>query len=127
MHVMVAIRQQSVTYWGEHSRLVAAEVIRKNKGESGPGLLLVFVVPMWVVPALAILNLFDGQAKQEQVLLPCFLRHFDSRAVQSADRQSSIHHELHVAGSAGLVACGRNLVGDIARRDQPLSQRNVVL
>ena len=81
---------------------------------------------MRVVPAAAVGHLFRGQAEQEEVLLARFLRHLDRGAVARADGQRAVHHELHVAGAAGFVAGGRDLVGDIAGWDQPLGQRDAV-
>ena len=80
-------------------------------------------MPVRVVPAAAAGHLFRGQAEQEEVLLAGFLGHLDGRAVARADGQRAVHHELHVARAAGLVAGGRDLVGDIAGRDQPLGER----
>ena len=39
----------------------------------------------------------------------------------------SVHHELHVARAAGLVAGGRDLIGHVAGRNQPFGERHIVL
>ena len=71
---------------------------------------LVLVVPVGIVPAPAVLDLLGGQAKEEKVLLAGRLGHFDRRAVTRSDSQCAVHHELHVACAAGLVAGGGNLL-----------------
>ena len=87
----------------------------------------VVVMPMRVVPAAAVGHLLGGQAEQEEILFARFLGHFDRGAVARADGQGAVHHELHVAGAAGLVAGGGDLVRDVARGDQPLGQRDIVI
>ena len=108
-------------------RLVAAEIVGGDQVQCGAGFRLVVVMPMRVVPAAAAGHLIGGQAEQEEVLFAGFFRHLDRGAVARADRQCAIHHEFHVAGAAGLVAGGRDLVRDIGRGDQPLGQRNAVI
>ena len=66
-----------------------------------------------VIPISAAGDLVRGQAEQKEILFPGFLRHFDGGAVMSADRERAIHHELHVAGSAGFAAGRRDLIGHI--------------
>src|SRR6185369_7870450 len=101
---MIAVREQGISNWSEDPMLVTAEVIRNNKIKRGLRLRFVFIVPMRVVPSLAILNLFNCEAEQEQVLISRFLGHLDGSAIKSAHSQSSIHHKFHIAGSAGLVS-----------------------
>ena len=62
--------------------------------------------------------MFRRQTEQEEIFLARFLRHLDRRAIMRSDCQGSIHHELHVAGAAGLITGSRYLVGDITRGDQ---------
>ena len=107
---------------GEDCRLFRAEMVREDEVEGGAGLRLVLVVPVGVVPALAGLNLLGSEAEEEEVVLARFLSHLDGGAIPGADGQRAVHHELHVAGAAGFVAGGRDLVRDIAGRDQPLGQ-----
>ena len=85
------------------------------------------VVPARVVPAPAAGDLLGGQAEQEHVLLAGLLGDLDRGAVAGADGQGPVHHELHVARAAGLVAGGRDLLGDVAGRDQPLGERDGVI
>src|SRR5271166_3872224 len=120
MQVVVSLRQQRVPQRSEDARLVAAEMIGEDHVQRGAGLRLVVVMPVRVVPIAAGGHLFGGQAKQEEVLFTGFLGHFDRCAVARADRQRTIHHELHVARAARLVAGRRDLVGDVGAGDQPL-------
>ena len=84
-------------------------------------------MPVRVVPAARLLHLIGGQAEQEHVLFAGFLGHLDRGAVARADGQSAVHHELHVAGAAGFIAGRRDLLGNIARRNQPLRHRHAVV
>src|SRR5215472_1348357 len=126
VHVMIAIGEQSIANWSKGSRLVMAEVIRKDKVQRGSRLGFVLIVPMRVVPGLTILNLFYGETEEEQVFFSRFLGHLNGSAVKSAHSQSPIHHEFHVARSTGFVSRRRNLVRHVARRDQTFRQRNIV-
>ena len=109
------------------ARLVPAEVIGEDEVQRCSGLGLVVVVPARAVPAAAGGDLFRGQAEEEEVLLARFLGHLDGRAVAGADGQRAVHHELHVAGAAGLIARGGDLVGDVGGGDQALGQRDAVV
>ena len=88
---------------------------------------VVLVVPIRAVPAACVAHLVSRQAEQEHVLLAGLFSHFDGGSVTRADGQSAIHHELHVAGAAGFVTGGRDLFGNVARRNQPLGHRDAVV
>ena len=88
---------------------------------------LVLVVPVRVVPAPAVGDLIGGQAEQEKIRLTGLRGHLDRRPVAGADRQGAVHHELHVAGAAGLEAGRGDLLGNVAGGNQPLGQADVVL
>ena len=53
---MVAVGQQAFAIGAKIPGSLAAEVIGRNEVQRGPGLGLVFIVPMRVVPGLAILQ-----------------------------------------------------------------------
>ena len=127
MHVVVALVEQGVPDRVEEPRLAAVEVAREDQVEGLAGLVLVLVVPARVVPAPRAGDLLGGQAEQEHVLLAGLLGDLDGGAVAGADGQGAVHHELHVARAAGLVAGGRDLLGDVAGRDQPLGERDGVV
>ena len=99
----------------------------KNQLEGVAGLGLVPVVPVRVVPAAAFGDLFGGQAEQEKIFLAGCVGHFNGGAVARADRQRAVHHEFHVAGAAGFVPGGGDLLRHIRRRDQALGQADVVI
>ena len=84
------------------------------------------IVPVRVVPPSAVSDLFRRQTEEEEILLARLLRHFDRCAIPRPDCQGAVHHEFHVACATGFIACGRDLVGNITGRDQPLRERNVV-
>src|SRR5207245_10292118 len=83
-------------------------------------------MPVRAIPGAAVLDLFYGETEQEQVLLPSLLRHFDGCPIACSNCQGSVHHELHVAGSAGFVAGSRALVGNIARGIRTFREGKVV-
>src|SRR4029079_12239099 len=87
---------------------------------------VVLVVPIRVVPATAVVDLLRAQSEQEEVLGPRLFGHLNRCAIARADRQRSVHHELHVAGAAGLVTGRRDLVGDVGPRYQALGQGDAV-
>src|SRR6266581_8114923 len=101
---MVAAREQGVAQRGENARLIAAEVIGEDQVERRARLRLVLIVPARTVPTAAAGNLVRGEAEQEKVLLARLLGHLDRRAIARADRERAVHHELHVARAARLVA-----------------------
>ena len=90
VHVVVAVRQQRVAQRGEYARVVVAEVIGEDQVERGAGLRFIVVVPARGVPAAAGGDLLGGQAKEEEIVFPCLLRHLDRRAVACADRQGAV-------------------------------------
>ena len=59
------------------------------------------------------LHLLDGHAEDEDVLLADLLADLDVGPVERADRQGPVERELHVTGSGGLLAGGRDLLGEI--------------
>ncbi len=84
-------------------------------------------MPIGVVPLARCGHLSGGEPEQEHVFLAGFLRHFDRGSVARSDGQRAVHHELHVAGAAGFVARGRDLLGNIARRNQAFGNRHAVI
>src|SRR5215469_15138571 len=127
MHVVVAVRHQRIVNGSKNSRLEAADIVGSDHVQSRPGFRLVVVMPMRAVPATTLRDLLHSETKQKEVFLAGFFRHLDGRSVARADRQGSIHHEFHIARAAGLVAGGRDLVGNVRSGDQPLRERNVVI
>src|SRR5262249_40212851 len=126
-HVMVAVRYEHVSEWGEYTWFIWTEVIRENQIQRRPRLWLVIVVPLGLVPAPARRHLIGGQSEQEEVHFSGLVDHLDRRPVTGADGESPVHHEFHVAGPARFVAGRRDLVRDVGRRNEPLSQRYAVV
>ena len=56
------------------------------------------------------------QSEQEEVLRARLLQHLHVGAVERADGQRAIDHELHVPRAGGLFARGRDLLGQIGGR-----------
>src|SRR5262245_11010247 len=111
--------QKSIPDRPKNSRFIATKMVVKNKIERLARLRLIPVVPERIVPAAAAGHLLGRQAEEKEVFFPSLLSHLDRGPVASANGQSAVHHELPIASAAGFVAGGRNLLGDVARRDQP--------
>src|SRR5689334_22107954 len=82
---------------------------------------------MRVVPTPAIRDLLSRQAEQKEIFLACGLSHFNGCPVARSYGQGAVHHEFHVAGSAGLLSGSRNLLGYIACWNQQFGNRNAVV
>src|SRR5579864_6087496 len=103
VHVVIAMGQQRFHDRPEDARLAPVEGTGADEVQGATRLWLVLVVPVGIVPATAALDLLSGQAEEEEVLLASRLGHLDRCPVASADGQSAVHHELHVARAARLV------------------------
>src|ERR1700683_4996972 len=126
MHERVAVGQEGATQRLEDPGLIRAEVVGEDQIERLPGFRLIFIMPIGAVPRAAVGDFLGSKAEQEEVLLPRLLGHFDRGAVARPDGQRTVHHELHVAGAARLVARGRDLVRDVGGRNATLRQRDIV-
>jgi len=104
--VVIAVGEQNIPQRSEDPAFIGTEVVGEDQVESCPGFGFVIVMPVGVVPGAAILDLFGCEAKQEEVFLSRLLGHFNGGSVSGADSQCSVHHELHVTGTAGLIAGG---------------------
>src|SRR3989442_148358 len=51
VHVVITLGQKYIGDWGEDPRLGRAEGIGGDHVEGAPGLRLMFIVPVWVIPA----------------------------------------------------------------------------
>ena len=72
-------------------------------------------------------DLLGGVAEEEEVLVAGLLADLDVGAVERADGQRAVHHELHVAGAGGLLAGGRDLLRQLGRGADLLHQRDAVV
>src|SRR5215472_6159883 len=61
VHVVVSVGQQRIPYRSEDAGLVAAEIIGKDQIQRGPGLRLVVVMPLRIVPTTAPFHLIRRQ------------------------------------------------------------------
>ena len=85
------------------------------------------VVPRVVAARAQRLDLLDGQAEDEDVVVADLLLDLDVGAVERADGERAVERELHVAGAGGLLAGGGNLLGEVGRRDDFLGERHAVV
>ena len=56
-------------------------------------------------------NLFFRQTKQKKVFITHFFTNFNVGAIQCADSDRAVHHQLHVAGTRSFLAGGGYLFG----------------
>ena len=105
---------------GEHLGVAAGEPALGDRPESG-GQFTVDVVARPVALALELRHFLDGHPEQEEVLRSGLLAHFNVGAVEGADGQRPVHHEFHVAGAGGLLAGGRDLLGEVGGRVDQLA------
>src|SRR3974377_215563 len=127
MHVKVTVREQRVAQRSENPRFVAAEMIGEDQVQCSAGFWFLFVMPARIVPASAVGNLLGGEAEQEEVVFTRGFCHFDSSAIAGTNGERTVHHEFHVAGTAGFVPRGGNLVGDVAGWYQVFRERNPII
>ena len=57
-----------------------------------------------IVTSPEFIDFVDGEPEQEEVLFAHGLPYLDVGAVQRADRDGAIHHELHIAGPGRFLA-----------------------
>ena len=112
MHVVVPVGQKRLPQRSKDARFIAVEIVGEDQVQCGACLRVIVIMPLRLVPAAAGCHLFRRQAEEKEIFFARFLRHLDGRTIASADGQRAIHHELHVAGAAGFVAGGRNLIGN---------------
>ena len=72
-------------------------------------------------------DLLGRLSEGENIVLPDKLRDLDVRSVHGSQRHSAVEHELHVAGSAGLLGSQRDLLGNVRCGDQFLRHGHVVV
>ena len=71
------------------------------------------------------MHLLDGQPEEKEILRAGFFTHFDVGTIEGADSQRAVHHELHIAGSGGLLTGGGDLLGQIGGRVDQLGVLDV--
>ena len=79
------------------------------------------------IPGVQVDHFVAQCAEQINIVLPHQVGNFHIGAVQGADGQRAVGHELHVAGAAGLLGRQGNLLGQVGGGNQLLSQRHVVV
>ena len=72
-------------------------------------------------------SLIGMEAEEEHVLIAQHIVHLHVGAVQSTHGEGTVHHELHVAGAAGLLAGGGDLLTDLAGGHEDLGQGDAVV
>ena len=73
------------------------------------------------------LHLIGMKAEEEHIVVAQQVVHFHVGTVQGADGQRAVHHKLHIAGAAGLLAGGGDLLTDLAGGHEDLGQGDAVV
>ena len=71
--------------------------------------------------------LASRDAEQEHILVAHALTNLDICAVECAERDRAIDHQLHVAGTGGLLTRNGDLLGQVGSRDDDLGQRDFIV
>ena len=80
-----------------------------------------------VVGVAQVLHLIGMKAEEEHIVVAQQVVHFHVGTVQGADGQRAVHHKLHIAGAAGLLAGGGDLLTDLAGGHEDLGQGDAVV
>src|SRR5262245_20646329 len=107
---MIAMREERIPDRRKHPMLGMAKGVVADHIQDITDLWLMLVVPMRVIPATAGQHFLCRQAEEEEVFLTCLPGHLDGGAITGSNGQGSIHHKLHVARTAGLIARRRDLL-----------------
>ena len=74
-----------------------------------------------------LLDLFGGEAEDEDVLGADMIADLDVGAVEGADGEGAVQRQLHVAGAGCFHAGGRDLLGEIGGRHDLLGEADIVV
>ncbi len=84
----------------EQLRIPRRKTSGGNEVDDGFQLIIPFIKATCpIASGLQIVDFLGGEPEEEEILRSDFFSDFDIGAVQSADRERSIHRELHVPGS----------------------------
>ncbi|CAH0326536.1 hypothetical protein SRABI106_04689 [Rahnella aquatilis] len=91
--------------------------------------MLVFLANFKRIVALRLqgFDLIDGVTKDEDIVFPDLFSNLNVRAVECADGQRAVQCQFHVAGAGSFFTSGRNLLGNISRRDHQFSHGHAVI
>ncbi len=91
VHIVVPVRQKRIDNRSKNARFSLAEVVKNDLIQCSPGLRLMVIMPVGVVPAAAVRHLLRGQTEQEKVFLARFCGHLDGGTVPCADGNGPVH------------------------------------
>jgi len=72
-------------------------------------------------------HLLRRKTEEKEILRAHLLAQLDVRAIERADRERAVHAELHIARAGGLLAGGRDLLGQVGGGDDFLGERHTVV
>ena len=112
----------------EQVRTVGAEEAGTDEVDNAAQVVVLLVeVARTVALGEQVGDFFDGEAEDEDVLVADFFLHFHVGAVKRTDGERAVEGELHVAGTRGFGARGRNLFGEVRGRDDLLGEGHAVV
>ncbi len=72
-------------------------------------------------------DFFGLEAEDEAVVFAGFFGDFNIGAVEGADGEGAVEHQLHVAGAGGFHTCEGDLLGDVGCRDDLFCEGDAVV
>ena len=127
----VLVRRTAVSKEQTLCQVVVAHAVLEALGQCvhhRAQVVIVHIVFVGVVAlGLELADLMGLETEEEDVLISQNLVHLDVGAVQGADGHGAVHHELHVAGAAGLLAGSGDLLAQFAGGHKLLGQRDPVV
>ena len=128
-HGTIVAQEQRMVQGLEHRGTVGQEGAVDHLRHGLADLLVGFIDLHGVVVVLAI-HILHGvctHAEDVDVIHAHLLADLHVGAIHGANGQRAVHHELHVAGAAGLLGGGGQLLGNFCRRNQHFRGGDIVV
>ena len=126
-HVRV-VSEKFVCNVFEQIRTVGAEEAGTDEVDNATQIVVLLVeITRTVALGEQVGDFFDGEAEDEDVLVADFFLHFHVGTVERTDGERAVEGELHVAGTRGFGARGRNLFGEVCRRNDLFGEGDAVV
>jgi len=112
----------------EEFRTVGAEEAGSDQVDHAAEIVVLLVeVARTVALGEQVGHFFNGETEDEDVFVTDFFLHFNVGAVECTDGECAVQGELHVTGTRGFGACGRNLFGEVCSRNDLFGERHAVV
>lgn len=121
--ILVVVLQQGVVNTPKVTSAVFKEAVDELIGNGFKARILPAFLGSAVSAVDIILHgLVCGKAKNGDIVVTHEVPNLHIRAVQRAKRDGTVHHKFHIAGAAGLLTGGGDLLGDLAGGHQMLGK-----